>query len=93
MTIQEIFDLPDNKIASISVRISQFAKSTLLKVYKTTDFNTGKQIIVVVTKAGLDKYLGNAQHAYGWGMKNKDYRTFVKIGSAAEFIKQQTEHI
>ena len=85
MTTQEIKDLAQNKIRTISVKVGNFGSSMQFKVMKE------KGEIIVVTRKGLLKYLGNAEYAYYSGKKNVDYKTFKTAESASKFINQIAE--
>jgi hypothetical protein len=80
MTVQELKDMPSNKIKSISISIGNFGTSMQFKIMKERD------LIVVVTREGLLKYLGNAQYAFMSGVKNIHYKTFKNVESAIKFI-------
>lgn len=82
MTAQEIKEMPSNKIRTIATKVGRFGTSMKFKVMKEKDF------IVVVTREGLLKYLGNAQYAYMSGVKNKDYKIFKSANAAANFINK-----
>ena len=82
MTTQEIIDLPLNKIRTINTQVGAFAQSMKFKVMK----DSGK--IVVITRDGLLKYMGNAQLAFYSGKKNKDFKVFNTALNAFNFISK-----
>jgi hypothetical protein len=82
MTAQEITEMPNNKIKTVSKQIGNFGKSMQFKIMKESSF------IIVVTREGLLKYLGNAQHAYYCGIKNKHYKIFKTAKSASKYINK-----
>lgn len=82
MTAQEIKEMPTNKIRTIATKVGSFGTSMQFKVMKE------KKEIVVVTREGLLKYLGNAQYAYMSGVKNKDYKVFKTAASASKYINK-----
>lgn len=81
-TVKEITEMPSNKIKTVSIKIGNFGKSMQFKIMKENNF------IVIVTREGLEKYLGNAQYAYYLGIKNKDYKIFKTAESASKFINK-----
>ena len=80
ITSKEIKSLQSNKILSVNVRVGILANSTKYKVIKD------RNDIIIVTYEGIQKYLGNAQYAYGWGVKNIHYKVFKTEKEAANFI-------
>lgn len=82
MTAQEIKEMPSNKIRTIATKVGNFGTSMKFKVMKE------KNEIVVVTREGLLKYLGNAQYAYMSGVKNKDYKVFKTAEAASKYINR-----
>ena len=80
MTATEIKNLPSNKIKTINKKVGILATAMQFKIMK--DHNN----IVVITRDGLLKYMGNAQYAFGWGVKNKDYKVFKTAELAAKYI-------
>ncbi len=83
MTAQEIKEMPINKIRTIAIKVGNFGTSMQFKVMKE------KKEIIVVTRQGLLKYLGNAQWAYMSGVKNKDFKVFKNELSASNYINNQ----
>jgi hypothetical protein len=82
MTSQEIKEMPSNRIRTIATKVGNFGTSMQFKVMKE------KNEIVVVTREGLLKYLGNAQYAFMSGVKGKDYKIFKTASAASKFINK-----
>lgn len=82
MTAQEIKEMPSNKIRTISERVGNYGTLMKFKVMKEKDQ------IVVVTREGLLKYLGDAQYALMGGIKGKDYKIFKDALAASKFINK-----
>jgi hypothetical protein len=80
MTAKEIQEMPETKIRTIQQKVGQFGALMMFKVMKENDR------IIIVTRDGLLKYMGNAQQAYGWGKKGKDYKEFKTATAASKFI-------
>jgi hypothetical protein len=86
MTTTQIENLATNKIQSVTLQISKFATTTLLKVFKNNkDF-------IVVTREGILKYLGNAEYALYSGKKNVHYKVFKNSNMASKYIKSQIQN-
>ena len=82
LTAKEIEEMPSNKIKTVLLKVGRFATSMQFKVMKE------KEGIVVVTRDGLLKYMGNAQYAYMAGIKNKHYKIFKTAEKAIDFINK-----
>jgi len=82
MKAQEIIEMPENKIRTISQKVGSFGSSMKFKVMKE------KNQIIVITRDGLLKFLGNAQYAFYSGIKNKHYKSFKNAELASKFINQ-----
>ena len=80
MSEQEIKNLGTSKIRTVSQRVGKLASSMQFKIMK--DHGS----VIVVTRKGLLKYMGNAQLAHMCGTKNKDFRTFKTAKAASNFI-------
>ena len=80
MTAQQINEIPDNKIKSVTTQAGTFGRAALYKIFKD------KGRIIVVTRAGILRYLGNAEYAYYSGVKGKHYKSFKTATGAAKFL-------
>lgn len=86
MTSTQIQNLQINKIQSVTFQISKFATATLLKVFKNNND------IIVVTREGILKYLGNADYAFYCGKKNVHYKIFKNSNLASNYIKSELKN-
>ena len=74
ITIEHIKNLDPSKIYSIREQVGNLATLTKAKYYKS--LFSGKAIYYVATREGILKFMGCAQKACIYGVKNKHYKEF-----------------
>lgn len=83
MTQLEIKKIEKNSIKSIIVKVGAFAESCILKIMKNNND------IVIITRIGIIRYLGNADYAFFSGQKNIHYKIFKNSKSAYNYINNE----
>jgi hypothetical protein len=83
VTAQYIQDIPKNKIRTIYKPIGNFGQMMLFKIMHH------EKNIVVINRAGLLRYIGDAQLCYCYGQKGKEFKEFKNALSAANYINKQ----
>jgi hypothetical protein len=89
MTTQEINNIGENKIITIYQEVGLLANSMKFKVFKyVPKIGPGKRQIIVVTREGLLRFMGDAQMAMYAGKKGIHFQSFNTANQASNYIKK-----